>query len=76
MTHGVEGFVICTDAYNQGYGVIDMQNDKVAAYVFYTVKSHGKNLPTHDLELGVLVFCTRCGDIIYMELNLRYFLRA
>ena len=32
LPEGVEGLVIYTDASNQGYGEVLMQNDKVVAY--------------------------------------------
>ena len=59
LPEGVEGFVIYTDASNQGYGAVLMQNDKVVAYASRQLKVHEKNYPTHDLELGAVVFALK-----------------
>ena len=36
-----------------------MQNDKVVAYASRQLKVHEKNYPTHDLELGAVVFALK-----------------
>ena len=59
LPHGVDGFVIYTDVSNQGYGAVLMQNAKVIAYASRQLKVHEKNYPTHDLELGAVVFCIK-----------------
>ena len=59
LPDGVDNFVICTDASNQGYGAVLMQNDKVVAYASRQLKVHEKNYPTHDLELGAVVFALK-----------------
>ena len=59
LPQGVDGFVIYTDASNQGYGAVLMQNAKVIAYASRQLKVHEKNYPTHDLELGVVVFALK-----------------
>ena len=59
LPEGVDGFVIYTDASNQGYGAVLMQNDKVVAYASRQLKVHEKNYPTHDLELGAVVFALK-----------------
>ena len=59
LPEGVDEFVIYTDASNQGYGAVLMQNDKVVAYASRQLKVHEKNYPTHDLELGAVVFALK-----------------
>ena len=56
---GIDGFVIYTDTLNQGYGAVLMQNAKVIAYASRQLKVHEKNYPTHDLELGAVVFALK-----------------
>ncbi|XP_058787338.1 uncharacterized protein LOC131661741 [Vicia villosa] len=38
-----------------GLGGVLMQNDKVVAYESRQLRTHEKNYPTHDLELGAVV---------------------
>lgn len=59
LPQGVEGFVIYTDATNQGYGALIVQNDNVLAYESRQLKEQEKNFLTHDLELGVVVFALK-----------------
>ncbi|KAL5560674.1 hypothetical protein UlMin_036885 [Ulmus minor] len=44
-----------------------MQHGKVVAYAFRQLKPHEKNYPTHDLELGAVIFALK----IWKYLNLR-----
>jgi len=41
-----------------------MQHDHVIAYASKQLKPHERNYPTHDLELAVVIFAWRSGDII------------
>ena len=59
LPQGIKGFVIYTDASNQGYGAVLMQHGKVIAYASRQLKVHEKNYPTHDLELGAVVFALK-----------------
>ena len=59
MPHGKDGFVIYTDASNQGYRAVLKQNAKVIVYSSRQLKVHEKNYPTHDLELGAVVFALK-----------------
>ena len=59
LPNGVDNFILYTDASIQGYGGVLMQNDKVIAYASRQLKTHEKNYPTHDLELGVVVFALK-----------------
>ena len=59
LPHGVDGFVIYTDASNQGYRAVLMQNAKVIAYASRQLKVHEKNYPAHDLEFGAIVFALK-----------------
>jgi len=56
---GVEGFQIYTDASLQGMGAVLMQHGKVVAYASRQLKIHERNYPTHDLELGAVVFALK-----------------
>ncbi|XP_073031249.1 uncharacterized protein [Primulina eburnea] len=56
LPEGTEGFVVYTDTSKEGFGCVLMQNDKVIAYVSRKLKNHELNYPTHDLELGAIVF--------------------
>ena len=49
------GYVIFTDASQQGLGCVLMQNGKVIAYVSRKLRSHELNYPTHDLKLAAIV---------------------
>lgn len=57
--HGVDYIVYC-DASKEGLGCALMQLGKVVAYVSRRLKPHANNYPTHDLELGVVVFALKC----------------
>ena len=59
LPQGIKGFVIYTDASNQGYGAVLMQHGKVIAYASRQLKVHERNYPTHDLELGAVVFALK-----------------
>ena len=47
------------DASRNGLGCVLMQNGRVITYVSRQLKDHGKNYPTHDLELAVIVHALR-----------------
>jgi hypothetical protein len=53
------GYTIFCDASNIGLGCVLMQNNKVIAYASRQLKPHEKNYPTHDLELGAMVFALK-----------------
>ncbi|CAN6486610.1 unnamed protein product [Victoria cruziana] len=59
LPDGREGFAVYSDASGIGYGAVLMQKDKVIAYASRQLKSHEKNYPTHDLELGAVVFALK-----------------
>ena len=48
-------YVIFSDASLNGLGCVLMQEGKVVAYASRKLKPHGKNYPTHDLELTAIV---------------------
>lgn len=56
LPQGIERFVIYIDAFNQGHGLVLMQNDKVVAYDLRELKVCEKNYPTHDLKFGAIDF--------------------
>lgn len=56
LPQGIDGYIIDTDASNQGYKAIIMKNDKVVAYASTQLKGHENNYPLNDLELGAIVF--------------------
>lgn len=49
--------MIYIDASNLGYETVLMQNDKFIMYVSPHLKVDEKSYPTHDPELGEIVFC-------------------
>ena len=53
------GFTIFCDASKIGLGCVLMQNNKVIAYASRQLKTHEKNYPTHDLELGAVIFALK-----------------
>lgn len=57
---GVEDFVVYCVASGQGLGCVLMQRGKVIAYASRQLKVHEKNYPTHDLQLGAVVFALKC----------------
>ncbi|XP_049932536.1 uncharacterized protein LOC126409875 [Nymphaea colorata] len=59
LPNGRKGFVVYTDASGTGYGAVLMQKDNVIAYASRQLKQHEKNYPTHDLELGAVVFALK-----------------
>ncbi|GJY26965.1 putative reverse transcriptase domain-containing protein [Tanacetum coccineum] len=67
LLKGSENFIVYCDASHKGLGAVLMQNEKVIAYASQQLKIHEKNYTTHDLELRVMVFALRCGDITYTE---------
>ncbi|XP_075499214.1 uncharacterized protein LOC142537594 [Primulina tabacum] len=56
LPEGTEGFVLYTDPSKEGFRWVLMQNYKVIAYASRKLKNHELNYPTHDLELGAIVF--------------------
>ena len=50
-TFGKE-YVIFSDALLNGLGCVLIKKGKVVAYASRQLKPHGKNYPTHDLELA------------------------
>ena len=57
-TYGKE-YVIFSDASLNRLGCVLMQEGKVVTYASRQLKSHGKNYPTHDLELTAIVFALK-----------------
>ncbi|CAH9116233.1 unnamed protein product [Cuscuta epithymum] len=53
------GYDIYSDASIQGLGCVLMQNGKVIAYASRQLRKHEVNYPTHDLELGAVVFALK-----------------
>jgi hypothetical protein len=54
-----KGFVVYSDASQNGLGCVLMQQDKVIAYASRQLKNHERNFPTHDLELAAIVFALK-----------------
>ena len=59
LPEGSNVYVIYCDTSSVGLGCVLMQQDKVIAYAFRQLKVHKKNYPTHDLELGAMVFALK-----------------
>ena len=54
-----QDYVVYCDASKSGLGCVLMQNDRVIAYASRQLKTHEVNYPTHDLELGAVVFALK-----------------
>jgi hypothetical protein len=54
-----EGFVVYSDASQNGLGCVLMQQGKVIAYASRQLKNHERNYLTHDLELATIVFALK-----------------
>nr|XP_028946860.1 uncharacterized protein LOC114820410 [Malus domestica] len=48
-------FEVYIDGSLSGFGCVLMQHGKVIAYASKQLKTHERNYPTHDLELGVVI---------------------
>jgi hypothetical protein len=59
LPEGIEDLVVYCDASHQGLGAVLMQRGKVIAYASRQLKTHEANYPTHDLELGAVVFALK-----------------
>ena len=59
LPEGMEDFVVYCDASISGLGAVLMQRGHVIAYVSRQLKPHEANYPTHDLELGAVVFALK-----------------
>ena len=59
MPEGIEDFVVYCDASISGLGAVLMQRGHVIAYASRQLKPHEANYPTHDLELGAVVFALK-----------------
>ncbi|XP_074318627.1 putative mitochondrial protein AtMg00860 [Silene latifolia] len=59
LPEGSEKFEVYTEASKNGLGCVLMQNGRVIAYDSQQLKTHEENYPTHDLELGAVVFALK-----------------
>ncbi|CAH1418427.1 unnamed protein product [Lactuca virosa] len=59
LPEGVEDFVVFCDASITGLGAFLMQRRQVIAYASRQLKPHEARYPTHDLELGAVVFALK-----------------
>jgi len=59
IPEGNEGYVVYSDASQQGLGCVLMQHGRVVAYASRQLKPHELNYPTHDLELAAVVFALK-----------------
>lgn len=48
-------FTVCTDAFQEGIGVVLMQDGRVIAYEFRKLKEHEKRYLAYDLELTTII---------------------
>jgi hypothetical protein len=55
ITDPNENFMVCRDAYKEGFGGFLTQNGHVIGYESKNVKEHENNYDTHDLELVSIV---------------------
>ena len=66
MPEGVEDFVVYCDAPTIGLGAVLMQMGRVIAYALRQLKPHEANYPTHDLDLGAVVFCPQDLETLFV----------
>ncbi|XP_052622433.1 uncharacterized protein LOC128127784, partial [Lactuca sativa] len=59
LPEGMEDFVVYCDASISGLGAVLMQRGHVIAYASRQLKPHEARYPTHDLELGAVVFALK-----------------
>nr|KAJ0193903.1 hypothetical protein LSAT_V11C800436920 [Lactuca sativa] len=59
LPEGMEDFVVYCDASISGLGAVLMQRGHVIAYASRQLKPHETRYPTHDLELGGVVFALK-----------------
>jgi len=59
LPEGTVDMVVYCDASHQGLGAVLMQRGKVVACASRQLKTHEVNYPTHDLELGAVVFALK-----------------
>ena len=59
LPEGSEDLEVYTDASKFGMGCVLMQRRRVIAYASRQLKKHEENYPTHDLELGAVVFALK-----------------
>ena len=59
LPEGMEDFVVYCDASIAGLVAVLMQRGHVIAYTSRQPKPHEANYPTHDLELGAVVFALK-----------------
>ncbi|XP_074270856.1 uncharacterized protein LOC141594763 [Silene latifolia] len=59
LPEGCENFEVYTDASKNGLGCVLMQGGRVIAYASRQLKQYEENYPTHDLELGAVVFALK-----------------
>ena len=52
-------YMVYTDASGTGLGCVLMQEKQVVAYASRQLRPHEVNYPTHDLELGAVVFALK-----------------
>ncbi|CAH1431388.1 unnamed protein product [Lactuca virosa] len=59
LPEGMDDFVVYCDASITGMGAVLMQRGHVISYASRQLKPHEANYPTHDLELGAVVFALK-----------------
>ncbi|XP_074290661.1 putative mitochondrial protein AtMg00860 [Silene latifolia] len=59
LPEGSKNFEVYTDASKSSLGCVLMLNGRVIAYASQQLKSYEENYPTHDLELGAIVFALK-----------------
>ena len=59
LLEGVEDFMVFCDVSITGLGVVLMQCGRVIAYASRQLKQHEVCYPTHDLDLGAVVFALK-----------------
>lgn len=56
LSEGIDDMIVLCDALLLGLGEVLMQRGKIIAYASQQLKTQEYRYPTHDLELGIVVF--------------------
>ena len=56
LPKGLEDFIVYCNASIVGLGIVLMKRGHVISYALRELKPHKTRYPTHDLELGAMVF--------------------
>lgn len=74
FSFGFEGFVVYNNTSKKGLRCALMQHGKIIPYTLRQLKPHKVNYLDYDLELTVILFACKFGDIICKGLRFKFLL--